>query len=558
MRRTAIALMVLLVGACGGEAPRPDSGGSTDAGASEDSGTPWFEEAHESVGIDFTWRSGHGERLYFPEIMGGGAALFDMDRDGDLDVYFVQAGGVLLDPAQRPGNVLYRNEGDGTFTDVSEGSGAQDRGFGMGVAVGDFDNDGLDDLYVTNLERNTLLHNLGGGHFEDVTERAGVGGRVWTASAGFFDYDRDGDLDLFVVNYIHWSVANELVCSSKLLEADYCSPKSYAAPAPDVLYRNEGDGTFTDVSAEVGLRTAFGNGLGVVMSDFDMDGFEDVFVANDGMKNQLWHNDGGKGFHDVGVQTGCAVDQDGRIKAGMGTHVVDYDDDGDEDLLVVNLTGEPDTFFRNDRDHFTDRTPLMGLTAVSRPYTRFGMGFCDFDLDGYVDLFQASGRVTRSPDIPGERTFDQPNLLFRGSASGRFEEVRPQGGTRPVLSATSRAAAFGDLDGDGSVDIVIVNRDRPAHVLLNRAAAGKPWIGLRVVEPSGRAALGAVVEVEFGGRTVTRRVRSAFSYCAANDPTIHVGIGEGVAVSEVRVRWPDGTTRSFGALDPGRVHVLGR
>jgi len=543
----------LLFLACGAE---EDGAGA--AGEAHETAA-WFEEVAAESGIAFAWESGHSGRCYFPEIMGGGAALLDVDDDGDLDVYLVQGGSVLSDAAdEQPANVLYRNEGDGTFVDATEESGAGDRGYGMGVAAGDFDDDGREDLYVTNVGRNTLLRNLGDGRFEDVTDRAGVGGDAWSVSAGFFDYDRDGDLDLYCVDYIHWSVANELTCSSKLQEADYCSPKSYNAPAPDVLFRNDGDGRFTDVSAEVGLRTEFGNGLGLVVSDFDGDGYEDVFVANDGTKNQLWRNLGGTGFEDVAVRMGCAVDQDGKAKAGMGTHAVDFDFDGDEDLLVVNLTGEPDTFFRNDGDFFSDRTPVVGLTAASRPYTRFGMGFQDFDHDGLVDLYQANGRVTRSPDVPGEASFDQPNALFRGGESGRFTLVEPLGGTRAALSATSRAAAFGDLDGDGAVDVVVVNRDRPAYLLRNRAGERGNWIAFRVEEASGRAALGAVVSAVVDGRRVMRRVRSAYSYCAASDSTAHLGLGNAQRVGDVRVTWVDGTTKSFGDLDAGRVHLLTR
>ena len=546
--RSRSVLVAAALAACS-EAPAPPPAGT--------GGQPWFEEVSGSTGLTFEWISGHDGRHYFPEIMGGGAALFDMDLDGDLDCYFVQGGSVLAREDDQPANVLYENLGGGVFEDVSRGSGAEDRGYGMGVAAGDFDDDGLEDLYVTNARRNTLLRNLGAGQFEDVTERAGVGDETWSTSAAFLDYDRDGDLDLYVVNYIYWSVADELTCTSKLAFEDYCSPKSYASPAPDRLYRNEGDGTFRDVSAEVGLRTAFGNGLGIVCSDFDGDGFEDVFVANDGMKNQLWMNRGGTRFEDAAVSMGCAVDQDGKEKAGMGTHAVDVDDDGDEDLLVVNLTGESDSFFRNDRTVFSDRTPVAGLAAASRPYTRFGMGFADFDQDGRVDLFQANGRVTRPAEDVGGRPFDQPNLLFRGGEGLRFTEVEPRGGTLPALSATSRAAAFGDLDGDGDVDVVVVNRDGPAHVLRNRAGEGA-WIAFRLRERSGRAALGASLTLRAGARTLHRRARSAYSYCAANDPTIHVGLGDESTVSDVRVTWADGASQELGDFAAGAVVEIRR
>ena len=352
-------------------------------------------------------------------------------------------------------------------------------------------------------------------------------------------------------------MADELTCFSKPHPKDYCSPKSYNASAPDALYRNDGDGTFTDVSAQAGLRTAFGNGLGLVFSDFDGDGYEDVFVANDGVKNQLWRNLGDGRFRDEALARGCAVDLNGLEKAGMGTSAADFDDDGDEDLMVVNLSGEPDSFFRNDGTHFSDRTPVVGLAATSRPYTRFGMGFADLDNDGWLDIYEANGRVTRAPDEFGPRPFDQLNLLFRGTPSGRFEEVLPRGGTSPELSATSRAAAFGDVDGDGALDILVVNRDGSAHLLRNRAGAAGNWIAFRVVDGHGRDALGAELTLALGARRLLRRVRSAYSYCAASDPTVHVGLGAARRVGDVSVRWVDGTREAFGDFEAGqRVELV--
>lgn len=535
--------------ACGGAAP---------AGVA--SSPAWFvEEAHER-GLDFTWQSGHAERHFFPEIMGGGAALLDLEDDGDLDVYLVQAGSIVAAPAERPGNQLFANDGAGRFRDVSAGSGADDRGYGMGVAAGDADEDGRTDLYVTNVGPNVLLANAGDGTFRDVTAAASVGDPSWSTSAAFVDHDGDGDLDLLVINYVRWSVADEKVCYTKPHPEDYCSPNSYAAPVPATLYRNEGAGKFTDVSYAAGLRAVYGNGLGVVCSDFDGDGWTDLFVANDGMLNQLWKNRGDGTFVDVGVTAGCAVDQDGRKKAGMGTDAADVDFDGDEDLLVVNLSGESDSFYRNDGQRFSDRTPLFGLAGASRPFTRFGVGFADFDQDGLLDLYQANGRVTRRPEHSGPRPFDEPNLLYRGTSAGKFEEVLPRGGTRELLSATSRAAAFGDLDGDGCVDVVVVNRDAPAYLLLDRAPERGAWIAFRVREASGRDALGAILSTTVGTRAIRRTVRSAFSYCAASDPWVHLGLGRERAIAaDVRVKWADRSEEAFrGPFAAGKVHELRR
>jgi hypothetical protein len=520
---------------------------------------PWFREEAAARGLVFTWQSGHADRHYFPEIMGGGAALLDVEEDGDLDVYLVQAGQITAPAEERPANQLFRNRGAARFEDVTAASGAGDRGYGMGVAAGDADGDGRTDLYVTNVGPNVLLANRGDGTFADATAAAGVGDPSWSTSAAFLDHDRDGDLDLYVANYVRWSVADEITCYTKPHPEDYCSPNSYDAPAPDTLYRNRGDGTFEDVSFAAGLRAAFGNGLGVVCSDFDGDGWPDVFVANDGMLNQLWHNRRDGTFEDIGVSSGCAVDQDGRKKAGMGTDAADVDFDGDEDLLVVNLSGETDSFYRNDGRHFSDRTPLVGLAGPSRPFTRFGAGLVDFDLDGYLDLYLANGRVTRSPEYSGPRPFDEPNLLLRGTTAGRFEEVLPRGGTAELLVATSRAAAFGDLDADGGVDVVVVNRDGPAYLLMNRAPRRGDWIAFRVRERNGRDALGATLRVKVGEREVLRTVRSAFSYCAANEPVVRVGLGERTSVPGAVVQWADGAIQAFAReFEAGVVHEVWR
>jgi hypothetical protein len=428
----------------------------------------------------------------------------------------------------------------------------------MGVAAGDYDNDGDVDLYVTHLGPNLLLQNDGRGRFRDVTDRAGVGDRSWSTSAAFFDYDGDGDLDLYVANYIRWSESTELSCYSLSGAPDYCSPANYDAPAPDTLYRNDGVGTFTDVSNSAGLRAAFGTGLGVVSGDLDGNGRADLFVANDGMANQLWLNQGAGRFLDRALLLGCALDEDGKAKAGMGVDAVDIDFDDDLDLLVVNLDGESDSFYRNQGRYFTDDTAGVGLRAASRPFTRFGAALVDFDNDGWLDLYQANGRVGLQTVLHSEDPYAEPNLLFRGTPSGRFEVVEPRGGTEGLLVATSRAAAFGDIDNDGGVDVLVVNRDGPAHLLRNRVIGRGHWIGFRVVDEHGRDALGADVRLSVGGRRVRRTVRAAFSYLASNDPRVHVGLGRETRVTGVTVRWPDGKSEDFGDFEADRWLTLRR
>jgi enediyne biosynthesis protein E4 len=519
-------------------------------------GGPWFDEVADRSGIRFTHRSGHRDRFYLPEIIGGGAALFDMDGDGDLDLYLVQSGN-LFAPRDKPeGNRLYRNRGDGTFEDVTAGSGADVGGYGMGVASGDFDNDGRADLYVTNFGGNVLLKGDGRGRFVDVTAKAGVASAGWSTSAAFLDYDADGDLDLFVAHYLNWQRSAEVECYSLTGVPDYCAPKTYDLPSQSTLYRNNGDLSFTDDTDRAGLRTAAGNGLGVVAGDVNGDGRVDVFVANDGTPNHLWLNRGGGRFENAALPMGCAVDLDGKAKAGMGVALADVDNDGDLDLLVVNLDGESDSFYRNEKAFFRDDAAAVGLRTVSRPFTRFGTALLDFDNDGMLDLYEANGRVGRQSTMYSPDPYAEPNLLFRGIAGGRFEEVTPRGGTRQMLIASSRAAAFGDVDNDGGLDIVVVNRDARAHLLRNVAPGRGHWAALKVVDGRGRDALGAEVTMTVGGRMIRRDVRAAYSYLASNDPRVHVGLGAETVARDVTVLWPTGQRERFGDVAADKITVV--
>jgi enediyne biosynthesis protein E4 len=532
-------------------------------------GMAWFEEVGTRAGITFVHTSGHTTKHLLPEIIGGGAALFDFDNDGLLDLYLVQSGSLASErdggagSSEREGfsrasNRLYRNRGDGTFEDVTERSGAGVGGYGMGVTAGDFDNDGFTDLYVTNFGSNVLLRNDGRGHLVDVTAQAGMASAGWSTSAAFVDYDGDGALDLFVAHYLNWRPSAEVECFSLTGVPDYCSPASYDLPSPSTLYHNNGDGTFTDVSARAGILAAVGNGLGVVAGDFDRDGRVDLFVANDRTPNHLWLNQGGGRFVESALATGSALDQDGTAKSGMGVDAVDVDDDGDLDLLVVNLDGESDSFFRNRGRFFNDDTVSVGLRTASRPFTRFGAAFVDFDDDGYLDLFEANGRVGLQSERYSSDPYAEPSLLFRGLAGPRFEEVKPRGGTALPLVATSRAAAFGDIDNDGAMDVVVVNRDSRPYVLHNIVKPRGHWITLRVLESHGRDAIGAEVTMAVGSRTIRRDVRAAYSYLASNDPRVHVGLGQETTAHNVSVRWPDGTRESFGDVPADRITTLRR
>jgi len=559
-------LCLLFLWSCGGhpgEPPDPDPapGASSGDGVDESGVPPWFLEEAEARGLDFRHDSGHEERFLYPEIIGGGGALLDVEGDGDLDVYLVQSGSITR-PASSRGNQLFANDGQGSFEDVTKESGSGDRGYGMGAAVGDVDGDGDVDLYVTNLEENVLLRNEGAGRFADTTAASGTGEKLWSSSAAFFDPDRDGDLDLFCVNYLFWSVGSERVCYVQPLGETYCGPRAYESPSPDTLYANRGDGIFENVSAKAGLLKGFGNGLGVACADFDVDGHPDVFVANDGNLDQLWIQTGPLVFEDQAVAFGCGADMDGRIKAGMGVGVADLDDDGDEDLIVVNLDGEPDSLFLNRRTHFIDRTAAAGVKGVTQSYTRFGVGFPDLDNDGHCDLYLANGRVALRAEAHTNDPLAEPNLLLRGTglAGGTpvFEEVLPRGGTLPTLITTSRAACFGDLDGDGGVDVVVVNKDAPVHLLMNRAPGRANFLRLRAIDGSGADVLGATLVIELEERTLTRIVRSGYGYLAASEPVVHVGLGDLEAALSVTVRWPDGREEAFGSLAANRTWELRR
>ena len=521
----------------------------------------WFVDDVKASGVDFVHQSGHRQRYLMPEIMGGGAALFDLDGDGDLDAYLVQSGSLLEPEASQPTNRLYRNRGDGRFDDITEGSGAGDSGYGMGVAGADYDADGDVDLYITNVGPNVLLRNDGDGQFTDVTKEAGVGDPGWGTSAVFFDYDGDGDLDLLVLNYLIWSISTEQDCYNQSGAKDYCSPQNYRAPALDILYRNDGNGTFAHVTADAGLVKP-GTGLGVLVADFNSDGSQDVFVANDGMDDHLWLNRSdadGPRFDEEALFYGCAVDMTGEPKAGMGVTAADIDNDGDIDLMVCNLTGETDSFFvNNDGAFFTDSTALAGLAITSRLFTRFGMAWIDFDNDGYLDLFQANGgAVSRSQSFTSD-PYAEPNLVFRGGPGERFVEILPRGGTAELLAATSRAAAFGDIDNDGGIDVLVVSRDGPVQVLRNVVPDRGHWIIFGVTYEDGRDAIGASVTHTLADRTVTRDVRPAYSYLASNSPRVHFGLGKATEVSDVVVLWPDGRRERFGRFPADRLVTLRR
>ncbi len=520
-------------------------------------GEAWFVDQTAVSGVQWVHQRGP-VRYWLPEIMGGGAAWLDYDGDGDLDLYLVQGGDHLANEGRGgPANVLYQNVGKGQFQDVTDAAGVGDTHYGMGATVGDYDGDGQFDLYVTNVGPNVLYRNRGDGTFEEVAAAAGVDHPGWGTAAAFVDYDADGHEDLLLVNYIHWSPDREIDCRTGKNVRDYCSPSAYQAPAMDVLYRNRGDGTFEDVTSQVGLNAAYGNGLGLVVADFNADGRLDFYVANDGTPNQLWIQDSPNHFRDDSLLLGCSVNRFGVAEAGMGVAALDVENDGDLDLFMTHLARETNTLYINQDGFFEDRTSVAKLAAPSVSFTGFGLGFADFDHDRQLDLFVANGRVGQdSAELTPGDVFAEPNQLFAGLGGGVFAEQLPQGGTRPTLIENSRAAAFADYDRDGDVDLVIVNNGGPARLLNNQIGNGKPWIRFRVRNSRGRDAIGARVGIDVNGQTQWRVVGRVSGYLTSNEPEVHFGLQDADDVDEVRVIWPDGSLESFGSFASRQVVEL--
>ena len=554
----AISILLSLTNGCFKSSPEGATPAAQKTNSAKRLDAPWFEEVAAKAGFNFRHSSGHNRRFYMPEMVTGGVGLLDYDNDGLLDIFCVNGGS--LDPSltNRPGCRLYHNLGKWKFEDVTERAGVGGHGeYGMGCACGDYDGDGYVDIYVTNLGRNLLYRNNGDGTFADVTVRAGVECNSWSTSAAWFDYDGDGNLDLVVANYLKWSKDTEVDCFSRGGLPDYCSPLNYKAPAMDTLYHNRGDGTFENVTLSAGLDKAYGNGLGVVCADFNNDGRIDIYVANDGMPNQLWINQGNGGFKDEAMIRGCAVNSLGVPRAGMGVAAVDLNQHGWLDLFITHLVGEGNGLFVNTNTNFVDFVTPKGPGAHSLPYTGFGLGFADFDNDGELDLYIANGRVKLgTTDLDPNDPYAEPNNLLRGSGSRQFEEVMPQGGVGKPLVATSRGLATGDLDNDGGVDIVIINRDGPAHLLRNIISPRGNWFMARVLNRRNCYAMNAILQIEAAGRTYWRYVIPNESYCSSNDPRIHCGLGNSKKIERVIVRWPNGEEESFGPFDADRLYDL--
>jgi len=525
----------------------------------------WFVEVTETVGLDFVHETGAAGAMHLPEIVSGGAALFDFDGDGDLDVYLTNGNFDLGSDAQasRPTNRLYRSEAGDKLTDVTTASGLGDAGYGIGLAVGDVDNDGDPDLYLSNFGRDKLYLNRGDGSFEDVTAAAGIDVGGFSCSAVFCDYDGDGFLDLYVTQYVRYDT--QQFCRNSSGQQDYCSPKAFN-PAPDVLLHNDGDGTFTDVSRAAGLHALVGAGLGVVCEDFNDDGRPDFYAANDQYPNHLWVNRGDGSFTEHALLYGVAYNQEGRAEAGMGVVAADLDGDEHLDLFVTHLGGQTNTLYANLGDGtFRDDTGAAGLAHSSLPYTGFGTVAFDVELDGDPDLLVANGKVFRGAaheetSVPRPWSFfAEPNLFYLNLGSGRFEA---RADLAPALTGpveVSRALALGDIDNDGDLDLLLANAQGRARLFRNEAPRAGHWLLVRAVDPRlKRDAIGARVTVVAGQTRIVRSITRAYSYLASNDPRAHFGLGPLEDVERIEVRWPDGLRESFDAPGLDRVVTLER
>ncbi len=566
MRALALAL-VALAAACA--PPAAQRGGEASAAGAPGAEAP-FTDVTAAAGIRFTHRTGASGRKYLPETMGSGCGFIDYDGDGDPDLYF--ADGAPLpgdDTPVRPG-ALYRNRGDGTFEDVTAAAGLGEPFYGMGVAVGDVDNDGDADLFVSALGPNRLFLNRGDGTFEEAGARAGVADPGFGASAAFLDYDLDSDLDLYVVNYVAWSPESDVRCTLDGRSKSYCTPEVYRGQSGR-LYRNRGDGTFEDVTRAAGVERPDGKGLGVAILDANRDGWPDLAVANDTTPNFLFINRGDGTFREAGVDSGVAYSESGAARGGMGIDAADYDLDGFPDLLIGNFSKEMAALYRGGAEgRYLDLAAPAGLGLPTLLTLAFGTFFFDFDLDGLPDVLIVNGHI--EPDIQKAQemiAYAQPPQLFRASGKGRFVEVRDQGG--PLSGAyVGRGAAYADVDLDGDLDVALSQNGGPALLWRNetippsaaavtggRSPKTPAWVRVRAVGvKSNRSGLGAVVRAHTGSGPREVVIRSGSSYLSASEAVATIGLGDEETPVRVEIVWPGGDIQALGALSPRRTYTV--
>lgn len=551
MNRCGVYLSVscLLIAGCRTPVPeiaaKPLPSASDQAAVTASAVPGLYQNVAESAGLRFRFTNGAKGRHYLVETTGSGCAFFDYNRDGFPDILLLQAGELPVGrrPSSEPQNRLYRNNGDGTFTDATIGSGLEDTGYTQGVAVGDYDGDGYDDLFTAGYGGNHLFYNVQGtGKFRDVTAKAGLAdtkdGPRWCSSAAFGDYDNDGKLDLYVCRYAIWSPKTDTPCKNPLGQSSYCSPEMYK-PEVHALYRNLGDGTFRDVSRSAGIEKAQGHGLSVAWLDYNGDGWEDIFVANDLSPYMLWHNNGNGTFKEVAMQAGVALSDMGALLSGMGIGIRDFNGDGREDIFVTNFSGQMNVLYRNDGEKvFTNVTMPSGIGPASMKHLAFGCEFIDYDRDGHPDLIVGNGHVNDDVEAYSQGdTYKQPKSLLRNNANGTFTPIK-EGIGDLVVPHVTRGLAVSDFDGDGHLDILANNQDGPPELLRYTGPAQGHWFALdtRGVKsnPNGYHAR---VRLKVGGRTLSAEVRSGSSYASHSLARLYFGLGEATTIDEVKVLW---------------------
>jgi len=516
---------------------------SFNSGAAQQTKPVVFTDVTATAKITWTHDNLATPDKYLIETMGGGGAFLDYDQDGWMDIFLVNSGPTLYHKPKSPiRNALYRNNRDGTFTDVTEKAGLAVKGFGQGVAVGDFNNDGYPDIYVTNFGNNTLYQNNCDGTFTDVTDKAGVGGSGWSTSAAFFDYDNDGYLDLFVCHYLDWDFSKNTFCGEpKPGYRSYCHPNNFKGVS-NKLYHNNGDGTFTDVTRKAGIESTEGKGLGVVCADINGDGWMDIFVANDAVRNFLFINNGDGTFTENALLAEVAYSMSGKPQSGMGCDFGDIDSDGLCDLVVTNIELEPNNVYHNNGDNtFNDITVSVGLAQVALLFSGFGVRFADYDNDGDLDLVIANGHpldnihLFRDGVTWAERPFVHDNI------GGKFVDVSNERGEAMKKKYSGRGLAMGDFDNDGDEDFLLVQNGGPPVLLRNDGGNQNNWIGLRLIGTrSNRDAVGARVTLTAGNLKIVRQIVGGSSYCSAHDPRLLIGIGKRAKVDSIEIRWPSG------------------
>lgn len=555
------ALLLLSLPACTG--PAEEAPLSNDTAA--DAQAAWFTEITEEVGLDFLHDPGWDASYFFPEHVGSGGALFDYDGDGDLDLYLVNSGlhGAAKKLGTSPTNKLFRQEGDGRLVDRTAQAAVGDIGYGMGAAIGDYDNDGDVDLFVTNYGADRLYRNNGDGTFTNATAVAGVGGDRWSTAACFFDADDDGYLDLFVVTYVHHDSPKR--CTDKAGRPEYCGPAAFRGEA-DLFYRNNGDGSFSDASLAAGIGRVSSKGLGLACLDLNADGRQDVYVANDGEKNELWINGGDGKFEDRSLLLGAGLNMTGQAEASMGVALGDVDGDLDLDLFLSHLDRETNTLYLNlGEGGFQDSTVGWNLGASSLPYTGFGTELFDADLDGDLDLLVVNGRVRRrdetgtgrdlfTEDVPVHwRPYAESNLFFVNDGTGRYQNASALAGELCSRVEVSRMLALGDIDRDGDLDVVLTNSSGPARLYRNDAPQSGHWTRLRAIDTGrSRDALGTELLLEAGGGRLLLPMTATHSYLASVEPTAHVGLGKATRIDQLTLRWPNGKIQRVNGLPADR------